>query len=394
MTSRVEALARPELLEWARKASGFEASEVAKKVPVSVERLESWESGTSRPTINQLRTLANVYKRPIAVFYLPEVPRTWRRPHDFRRIADQFAMAESPDLRIEMRRALLRRRAALDLLDLEDSTPPALGLTIKLGQQPEEAGKELRAMLDVGIETQKGWRDQYEAWNGWRDAVERAGILVTQLEGIEPGEASGVSFSERPLPVIAVNAKDPVRRRVFTLFHEIAHVLLNESGLCDLDDYSGHGDGDGDVRVERFCNAVAGCALLPRGSLLQHPIVKAHDDKETAWGQGDLEELSALFGVSVEAILRRLLDLGMTTWDFYGTKSDELRKAAKDRRGRSSGPPNRPAIAVANSGQTVTRLVMDGLKKKRITASDASDYLNVQVKHFPKIRERLQNRQD
>jgi Zn-dependent peptidase ImmA (M78 family) len=98
--------------------------------------------------------------------------------------------------------------------------------------------------------------------------------------------------------------------------------------------------------------------------------------------------------VSVEAVLRRLLDLGLTTWDFYGTKSDELRKAAKDRSRRSGGPPNRPAIAVANSGQTVTRLVMDGLNKKRITASDASDYLNVQVKHFSRIQERLSNRRD
>lgn len=392
MSRGVEALARPELLEWARKASGFETPEVAKKVSVPVERLESWESGSSRPTINQLRTLANVYKRPIAVFFLPEVPRTWKRPHDFRRIADQFAVTESPRLRIEMRRALLRRRAALELLDMDGSSPPDLGLTLNLGQPPEDAGRRLRALLGVRVEVQKEWRGPYEAWNGWREAVERAGILVTQLEGIESEEASGVSFSERPLPVVAVNAKDSTRRRVFTLFHEIAHILLNESGLCDLDDYSRHGDGD--LRVERFCNAVAGCALLPRASLLQHPIVESHDAEDPTWASGELDELSALYGVSVEAILRRLVDLGMTTWAFYGTKSDELRKAGGEKRRRSDRPPNRPAIAVANSGQTVARLVMDGLSKKRITPSDASDYLNVQVKHFPKIQERLSSARD
>jgi transcriptional regulator with XRE-family HTH domain len=66
-----EAIVRPELLTWARRNVALSLEEAAKKVRVRPERLSSWENGQARPTINQLRNLANAYKRPVAVFYLP-----------------------------------------------------------------------------------------------------------------------------------------------------------------------------------------------------------------------------------------------------------------------------------------------------------------------------------
>lgn len=54
-----------ELLIWARESGGFTVNEAAKKANVKPEKLSGWESGESRPTINQLRKLASIYKRPL-----------------------------------------------------------------------------------------------------------------------------------------------------------------------------------------------------------------------------------------------------------------------------------------------------------------------------------------
>lgn len=62
------------MLEWARKSANISVESADSKVPCSVDRLEKWEKGEEYPTINQAEKLANIYKRPLAVFFLPEIP--------------------------------------------------------------------------------------------------------------------------------------------------------------------------------------------------------------------------------------------------------------------------------------------------------------------------------
>ena len=63
-------------------------------------------------------------------------------------------------------------------------------------------------------------------------------MLVFQLQGISTDEMRGVSIAENILPVVAVNVKDKPNGRTFTLLHEFTHLLLRQSGICDLDESS------------------------------------------------------------------------------------------------------------------------------------------------------------
>jgi len=74
MSKRIEAIVKPDLLIWARESAGFTKEDAANKLRIKLQRLEDWEAGASRPTIKQLRKLGQLYKRPIAVFYLDEKP--------------------------------------------------------------------------------------------------------------------------------------------------------------------------------------------------------------------------------------------------------------------------------------------------------------------------------
>lgn len=91
---RVEALITPALLVWARETAGFDIPTAAKKIGVQPDRLAGWEQGQRRPSIPQLRKLANVYKRPIAVFYLPEPPAAEAVIRDFRRLPGSVTGSE------------------------------------------------------------------------------------------------------------------------------------------------------------------------------------------------------------------------------------------------------------------------------------------------------------
>ena len=148
-------VASPALLGWARRSAGLSQSEAAKKASVSEERLASWEDldGDARPTLRQLRLLANAYKRPIAVFFLPEPPRDFQPLRDFRRLPDEPESSESASLRFEVRRAELRREVALELIDaLEEEQVEFNGDGESTDKPPDEVATRLRDRLGVSLE--------------------------------------------------------------------------------------------------------------------------------------------------------------------------------------------------------------------------------------------------
>ena len=127
----VKANIKPALLIWAREGLGFSLADAAKKLGVSEERLASWEADKDSPTINQLRKMTEVYKRPLAVFFLPDPPAGFQVMKDFRRMPGTILGRHSPSLLLEIRRAQERRQLALDLLAEIEEKPKPFTLTLK-----------------------------------------------------------------------------------------------------------------------------------------------------------------------------------------------------------------------------------------------------------------------
>ncbi|MPZ92555.1 MAG: ImmA/IrrE family metallo-endopeptidase [Actinobacteria bacterium] len=387
MAVRIEALANPELLIWARKAAGFNLDTAAKRVQVSVARLADWESGERRPTFNQLRKLAHIYRRPIAVFYLQEAPSDPAYPRDFRRLPGEVSGMPSPELRWEIRRAEYRRKFALELLAEQAETPRILELTVDFDTNPEDVSIQIRGLLGLEMQAQFTWKDPHESFAHWRGSIEAAGFLCLQMTDVSLTQARGFSLAEFPLPTLVVNIKDSPRGRSFSLLHELTHVLLRQGGVCDLDDTSGRRPEE--LRVERYCNAVAGATLVPAEYLLTHPVVVAHGGRSD-WNDDELESLTRSFAASREAVLRRLLDLGRTTTDFYTTRRQgflEEYETARLRKTPGFAPPH--LLALASAGPTLTGLALSSYSEGDITASDVSDLLGVRVKHLERIQEQL-----
>jgi Zn-dependent peptidase ImmA (M78 family) len=236
--------------------------------------------------------------------------------------------------------------------------------------------------LGVTLQKQTAWKDQYEAFRGWRALVEAVGILTFQAIGIDVNEARGFSIGERPLPVAVVNIKDAPRGRIFTLLHEVAHILLNRGGVCDLHET----ENDANSRTEALCNHIAGAILFPKDELLNAPVVRQHRQGGVSWSDEELANLSRQFGGSREAVLVRLLALGLTSVTFYRKQKDVFLKLYADQRRRQKGfaPPHE--IALSSAGPTFTGLVIESFNRERITASDVSDYLQIRLKHLAEVQ--------
>src|SRR5579863_9416459 len=345
--AHVEGLANPALLTWARESASLAPEAVAKKVGVRVERLLSWEAGQERPSVAQLRSFAAATKRPLAVFYLAEPPRTFDALHDFRAGAG-MQRVQSPELAFEIRKAYDRREWALELMSELQMTPATFGVMLALGEDAETAAGKIRAALNVRTDVQSKWRVDNEAFREWRALLERVGILTFQATKLDLDEARGFSISLRPLPVVVVNIKDAYRGRIFTLLHEVTHLALNDGGICDLDDNERR---NVSARVESYCNRVAGAILFPRNELLGTTEVRGHRSSDMTWTDSEIQALSRRFGGSREALLVRLLTLGRTNENFYYKKRDEYRiEYAKWQEQRKEGfaPPH--VVSVSSAG--------------------------------------------
>lgn len=377
---RVEATPTPAVLVWARKSAGMSVEVAAQRADVKPEQLSSWEAGVACPSIPQLRKLATIFRRPLAAFYLPDPPQRFEVMHDFRRLSSsQMPLKSSPKLAYEIRRAFDRREWALELMEGVDESPTPFQVKATLDEGVEEVASRLRESIGVTVLQQESWRLDYVAFKQWRMLFERAGILTLQATGIQLDEARGFSVSLNPLPVVVVNIKDAPRGRIFTLLHEVTHVMLNEGGVCDLHDDD----------VEAFCNRVAGAALFPRDALLRSPIIRQHRKGDSSWTDYELQELSRQFGGSREAALVRLLTLKLTTQAFYDRMRKEFLKRyseQQERRHEVEGfaPPH--VIAISSAGPLFTSLVVESFNREKITASDVSDYLQIRLKHLKELQ--------
>lgn len=99
--------------------------------------------------------------------------------------------------------------------------------------------------------------------------MENLGVLVFQF-AMPVHDARGFSLVEDGISSIVLNSHDSINARIFTLFHEYAHLLLGTSGICNLEESS-----ELHLDIERFCSHFAGAILVPKIDLLHHELISS-----------------------------------------------------------------------------------------------------------------------
>lgn len=382
MATSLVAPINAKLLEWARETAGYSVEAAAAKLGIKAEKLEAIEHGDPQPSFAQLKKAADIYKRPLAVFFLPQAPERQTAVHDFRLQPGVSQRPYAPRLNAEIRQARLRREDAFELAREIEQEIPAFQHRASMDESPEAVAARARKFLDITLEKQFAIRRNEDALKAWKAAVEAQSVLVFETSRIPQEEMRGVSLPTDVLPIVILNGGDAHAGRIFTLLHELTHLLLRQGGVCDMAPIE---DGTPDARVEAFCNAVAGNILVPADALLGVlPLQGVH-----TWTMEELDHLARHFSVSRYVILRRLLTVGRTTPVHYRAVSaqlDQEQQQARDKpRGESAGGPPPSVMAVRNLGRPFVRLVLDAYAQDRIALATASDYLGVKIRHLRRI---------
>ena len=245
-----EAPVTPEVVKWAIDESGLSVEELATRLKIAPSVVSAWSNGKGKPSKGQLTKLAEKLKRPRAMFFLPDAPAESSLPHGLRSAA---GIRERPELgfqeRLWIRRARRLQGFVTELVEQEVEIPRA-----SQQESPQSAASRLRSWAGVNWEVQREWKNPFQAFRGWREAVEANGVAVLALPMQKDG-IRGFALSDPRAPVIAVNTADIHEARCFTLFHELAHLALGVDSSCAEKNSGG---------TERWCDRVASYVLIPR----------------------------------------------------------------------------------------------------------------------------------
>lgn len=375
----------PDVLIWARHSAHLASAEAARRIGVSEARVEQWERGEVEPTISQLRHAAEAYNRPLAALFLPtplQDEDVFELP-DFRR--PEAEGEESAPLRRAILRAQRQQEALRDVRDeLDEVALPPLRIIEIDGNNAEQAGAQLSNDLGFVDLPKRMWSQPEELLRELVRRVEERGYLVIQVQRVPVNEMRGFSIAAELAPLIAINGADWPRGKVFTLLHELAHLGLRHSGLCDLSRQSS-------VPEERFCDQVAAAALMPSRSFRSVAQTLAIDPSS----YGDLRALSDNFGVSAEAGLIRMIHLDLASWDDYASLRAEFRSAyerykqnEKDgRAGRDT--PIYYQLKVRDLGRPFIVSMIRAHNEGALSSRDTARLLDVSYDKIPKLIERV-----
>jgi Zn-dependent peptidase ImmA (M78 family)/transcriptional regulator with XRE-family HTH domain len=372
----------PKVLKWAREQTAYSVDDVAKKLKKKASVIESWESGESAPTYVQLETLAyRVYKRPIALFFFPAPPEEPDPKQSFRTLPDSEIEGLSADTRYAVRQA---RAMQIALKELNDGTNPAerkvfRDISVDPDTPVNAAVASLREYLAVDLHQQMKWKDTDEALKTWRKAVEAAGVFVFKRP-FKEAAVSGLCLHDDEFPVIYLNNSTAQTRQIFTIFHELAHVLLHTSGITLRDDRYVNSLTGEERQIEVFCNRLAARFLVPPTDFdMQLKGQRLNDEL--------VQKLAHRYKVSREVILRNLLDRRLIGTEEYQTKAQQWAKQYKHR----PKPPGGDyyLTQAAYLGQTFLNLAFGRYYQGRCTLEQLADYLNVKAKFVAGLEEQM-----
>ncbi len=370
---------QPSILIWARESLGLTVTEVAAKLDKERDIVQQWENGKSSPTLSQLEKLAyNIYKRPLAVFFLPQPPKETTLKQDFRTLPEQEIKNLSPELRLIIRRA---KHNQIVLKQINDEKNPVTKpihseFQFKLTNNPALSAQSIRNYLGINKRLQQQFKNSEEAFKHYRNIIELNGVFVFQYP-IQ--EARGFSLMDKEFPVIVLNSGDTINGKIFTIFHELCHILFNTGGVFrDIDTEQLKQQPN---KIEIFCNQFASELLLPTNEILDEKTVLENSGKE--WSDASLQSIADVYKVSKEVILRKLLDLGKTTKTFYiNARNRWKKKYEKDSEEKKNKQDDGPTYHVTNLshlGKNFVAQVLNNYHSGKLSETQVADFLNIKI---------------
>lgn len=368
----------PSVLAWARQTAGFSLSEMSTANRFS--RLERWESGEENPTYSQLEELAKKYHRPVAIFFFPSPPEEEPIEKSLRALSEEALAAANPTVRFLFRKGKTFQLSLKELFEgqylFQENRLAWMNAPTNI--PVDQAIEQIRNALKISLGEQESWKDSDEALQRWRSLLAKNGIFVFK-DAFKSSSISGFCIYDELFPIIYVNNSHSKNRQIFTIFHEVAHLIFKQSYLDIFDSDFWDLEIDNPNHEEVRCNAFAAEFLVPTKDFnVRINGIDVGDDSS-------ISNLADIYHVSREVILRKLLDQNYIERSLYGEKIQEWHSLSKTENNKSSGGGNYYNTKSAYLGNEYISLVLTNYYQGRINIEQAADYLDIKSKSFSGI---------
>lgn len=377
-----------DVLRWARESAKMSIEVAASKVPCDPEKLDEWETSSSNnfPTIKQAEKLAKIYRRPLAVFYLPSIPKDFQILRDFRsRNKDEFSTAL-----IFMMREIQEKQDWLKTAFIENSEAQLEFVgRFSNGDSPDEVAQNIRDVLNINTsesETNplKYWIEKAESH---RIFISMSSYFHTRMK-LDINEVKGFAIADKYAPFIFINSEDWNNAQLFTLVHELVHIWINESGVSNETEINFRNN-TGIDPIEKFCNEVTANVLLPDQEF------KLHFRTITNLTLKNVSAISKKFGVSNITLLIRAFNLNLIDTKKFNLLYSEAEKQfleyekwvqrKEELQKEKEGGPNYYLLQTRRNSKAFSNIVLDNYKGGFISGIEASHLLNIKLNRFPKL---------
>jgi Zn-dependent peptidase ImmA (M78 family)/DNA-binding XRE family transcriptional regulator len=301
---QIDLTATAKRLKLARERAGIRQSDAAVGIGVARTTIVAIEQGQRRLRVNEIQQLARLYGTTVNALLHQESIHVDLAPR-FRKLANSSSAAadEAVKLLCNLASAEAELENLLGVKRIRNFPPERPLLGGDLRAQAEQDSLELRQHLGLGVSPVPDIVTLLELELGVRVYIRRLDSMISGL----------FAYDEALGPCMLLNANHPRDRRTQSAAHECGHFVSARSDPDIL-----HADVSDGSREERYANTFGRAFLMPARAVMQK-------FQETVMGSGILSRrhiiiLAHFFGVSREAMVRRLEELSLTkdgTWDWF-----------------------------------------------------------------------------
>ncbi len=293
----------PEMLKWAFRRAGYNEEGAIKTFPMLAE----WLSEEKQPTLSQLKKFATKFFVPFGYLFLQHQPN---ESIPFPMFRGEANTSDHFDLNVY--ETIMNVRSRQDWLEdyIKDNEIEQCKLvgSIQLNTPISETVTQLRKALKLDPKWTFSIKNVESAINLLTQNLEQANIFLAYNgvvgnnthRPLKVSECRGFALVNKVAPYIFVNSADSKCAQMFTLIHEVTHIMLGIS--------AGHAGEEilSNDFTEKYCDKVAAEFLVPVAVL------------RDIW-TGDIKFAARKFKVSEIVVARRAHDINLLSDNAYKT---------------------------------------------------------------------------
>ncbi|MBI2084120.1 MAG: ImmA/IrrE family metallo-endopeptidase [Candidatus Aenigmarchaeota archaeon] len=346
-------------LLYLRESSGYTLKDIAKKLGRSQEKLENIESGRDFLTMTEIRRLSDIYQRPLIAFFTERISKLETIP-DYRINREKKL---TPEIFLAERRAQYLASKIAELSE-KQSQIPIFPEDLTATQLVESFKKLLK------IDNHE-FRKYDEILPYYKKILEeKLSILIIEYPFRADDIRAFSIFSK--MSIIVLNESDKSTVKLFSLFHEVCHLLKRTSAICSIEI-----EQENKQSIENYCDSFSAEFLVPRNNL----EIAVKGLEKINWS--NISDISQHYGVSKQVVMLRLLFIRKIDGRIYNMFKETFYKEKMEK--NEFARRKWEKVFFNRVGNLAIKEVSGAYKKGDIAFSEATGILNVKTKYAEKL---------